>query len=111
MGQSIYVNELHDPLRHMGLARETIHPHLQPRPVDDTAYFALEMLRELGPDIVRWRSELLVEIEQLFHDFKDEISNWHASLRPHVQSAYMQPKSLAGFVAVPVMARLAEVIG
>ena len=61
-----------DPYEYVRTAQSAHHPLLAPHIIDDTAIFALEIQAQLGPDVPRWRAEMIAEIAEIRHECSDE---------------------------------------
>ena len=111
MGRDAFITELVCPFAHCALALQAEHPYLHEPDLEHTMVFALDFLKALGPGVVRWRQDLLAELQDLIHDMRDDVDSWYAALPAHVQDAYAAKRAPAGCVAVPVLRRLGEAIG
>ena len=57
------VDEMSDPWQHLSLAQRTPHLALSHVAIDHSAAFAVKIGERLGPEIVRWREEILCEVQ------------------------------------------------
>ena len=62
MGAARFVWEDWGPLEHLELAKSSMHPTLQESKVESAVQFAIDISKELGYEIVRWREEVLSEL-------------------------------------------------
>ena len=90
MGHVRLVNEDIDPVAHLRQALQSSHPALCDARPDPSWEFALHFFKHLASDIVRWRHELLIEIELLCEAFEEETDAWWQALPEHVAKAGSQ---------------------
>ena len=70
----------------MALALDASHPALDDSNLSPAAALAVWMYDTIGPDIVRWRFEVLSEIGDLVDDLV--VPDWASTLPSHVTDAY-----------------------
>ena len=110
MGKVAFIKVEDCPLQHCADALRTPHPFDVASPLEDTLDFALTFLQALGPDVARWRRDVLAEITHLVEDSREELVAWFRSLQEHAQKANLSPATPAGMVAVPVLLSLGLLI-
>ena len=96
-----------NPYEHVRIAQSAHHPLLAPHIIDDTSIFALEIQEQLGPDVPRWRAEMIAEIAEIRHECTDDTQQWFESLPSHGQIAYGSGRT---FPNVPLLRRLGSMI-
>ncbi len=75
---------------HLDLALKSDDPRRTIPPTFGPVQFAIDLLCELGPDIVALRSDILSEIESLAFELEEETASWWSTRPLHVQKAYRQ---------------------
>ena len=75
MGQVQLVPEQDDPMKHMEMALNTLHPAFKIAFPEDTYVRAAVWQQRLGHELARWRTEVLSEIEAMVIDEVDEQSS------------------------------------
>ena len=101
------VDEMSDPWQHLSLAQRTPHPALSHVAIDHSAAFAFKMGERLGPEIVRWREEILCEVQALKEELNNDTLAWFQTLPTHGKTAYANRM----FPNVPLLRKLGHLIG
>ena len=96
-----------DPWQHLSLAQRTPHPALSHVAIDHSAAFAFKMGERLGPEIVRWREEILCEVQALKEELNNDTLAWFQTLPAHGKTAYANRM----FPNVPLLRKLGHLIG
>ena len=110
MGAARAVWEDRDRERHLRMARNTRHPLQEDAPLESSLAFALTMAEELGPEVNRWRSDLIKELQELVLDMEEELRSWYSRLPAHGKDAYRSKGAVAGCVAWPALRRVGEIM-
>ena len=76
------------PALHLAAARRTPPPNARSWEIEPSMQFALEKLKRLGPEVHRFRSIVLQEIEDMAESLADLSSRWKSSLLPEIRAGY-----------------------
>ena len=111
MGTARMVWEDHDPVRHLAMVEVTTHPVDEAVPLETSLKFAIEMAAELGPEVNRWRSAVIMEMRARVEEMEQELTEWYAALPAHGKDAYYSRGAIGGCVAWPALRNLGQVMG
>ena len=106
MGHHRTVTEDDRAHTHIAMALNVSHPALADSSLSPAAALAVWMYDTIGPDIVRWKLEVLSEIGALVDDL---VPDWADTLPSHVTDAYSGKGSR--LLAAPVIRVLLDAIG
>ena len=109
MGRTRILPDVGDPVLHMRAARDLNHPLLTPLPCEDAVRFVLTLQGELGPDVVRWRTELINEIRELASTLTVETTGWFRGLPDHLKLTYSEANG-TGVTQIPLFSALLDTI-
>ena len=110
MGSTRYILEDRCAGNHVELARVQAHPNDERVRVESAIDFAMTMADELGPDLPKWRKEILEDIEEILEQEEERIGRWFRALPTHGRDAYSVPEAPHQGVAWPALKMLGEYI-
>ena len=110
MGAVRMIWEDRDPVRHLKMAREAVHPVDEDVRIESSLKFALVMAEELGHEVCRWRREVMAEMEIQVSEMEEELKNWYQKLPEHGKDAYKSSGAVGDCVAWPALGRIGNLM-
>ena len=100
-----------DPVRHLIMVKEAVHPADEDIRLESSLRFAMVMADELGHEVCRWRREVMKEMKWQVEAMEVELKIWYGQLPQHGKEAYKSAGAVAGCVAWPALRKIGNLMG